>query len=188
MARTFARPRGRVDYVVNRSSRRGVRPKLIVIHTTESHDRPGRSDVDGVHSWFNNPRSSASSHVIVDEEAHSTTCVPDAEKAWTQANYNPHCLSIELIAFASTPRWRWLKRERQLKKAAKFTAHWCIKHSIPAVRGQVSPNVVNVIKPGIIGHAQMGRAGGGHHDPGQGFPWDRFMRYVAYYRRHGWKR
>ena len=186
MARTFARPAGRVDYVRNQSSRRGVKPTLIVLHTTESHERPGRGDVDSIHAWFDNPESQASSHVIVDEEAHTTTCVGDLEKAWTQARFNPCALSIEMIGWASTPRWRWLKRERQLKKAAKFAAYWCRKYGIPVQRAVVSQTSATVVKPGITGHASLGAAGGGHHDPGEGFPWDRFLRYVKYYRANGW--
>ena len=186
MARTFARPEGRVDYVVNRSSRRTASPRIVVIHTTESHNRPGRGDVDSIHAWFDNPSSSASSHVIVDDEAHSTTCVPDEDKAWTQAAFNPVSLSIELIGWASTSRYQWLKKERQLKKAAKFTAYWCRKYGIPVQRAVVNSNSASVVKGGITGHGSLGQAGGGHTDPGDGFPWDRFLRYVSYYVKNGW--
>lgn len=187
MGRTFDRPKGRVDYVCNRSSRNGAEPCLVVIHTTESHDRPGRLDVDSIHGWFDNSVSDASSNVIVDAEGHSTTCVPDCDKAWTQSRFNPYALSIELIAFAKTPRWRWLKRQRQLKKAAKFCAYWCRTHKIPVRRAAVNARTATITKSGICGHGDLGAAGGGHWDPGPGFPWDRFMRYVAYYRAHGWR-
>src|SRR5512133_3570684 len=131
--RTFQRPAGRVDYVRNRSSRRGAKPDHIYMHTTESENRTGRSDVDSIRAWFDNPASQASSHVIIDAEAHSTTAVPDAEKAWTEAAFNSNGLSIELVGRAAqTPR-DWLKREKQLRKAAKFVAYWCKKYDIPVV-------------------------------------------------------
>lgn len=185
MARTHERPTGRIDYVRNRSSRSSAKIRAVIVHTTESHDRPGRGDVDSVHAWFDNPKSKASSHVIIDAEAHSTTCVPDSEKAWTCAAYNRATLNIELIAFADTPRWRWLKRTRQLKKAAKFTAYWCREHKISVRRAAFADG--QVTRDGIGGHSELGQAGGGHHDPGDGFPWDRFMRYVSYYVDNGWK-
>jgi N-acetyl-anhydromuramyl-L-alanine amidase AmpD len=175
--RVFTRPKGRRDLVRNRSSRRGARPRIVVIHTTESHERPGRSDVDAIHSWFDNERSQASSHVIVDAEGHSTTCVPDFDKAWTQASFNPQALSIELIGWASTSRFQWFKKDRQLRKAAKFTAYWCREYGIPVKRST---------SHGICGHVHLGAGGGGHHDPGPNFPWDRFMRYVRYYAKKGW--
>lgn len=187
MPRAFKRPAGRVDYVRNQSPRTaGTKPRLVFIHTTESHDRPGRGDVDSIHAWFDNPASQASSHVIIDEEGHSTTCVPDPMKAWTQGQYNSLALSIELIGWASTPRWQWVKRTKQLNKAAKFTAYWCRTHEIPTDRGQISGAHINVIKAGIVGHAQAGAIGGGHHDPGEGFPWDVFLRKVRYYEKNGW--
>lgn len=179
MARVFTRPEGRIALVRNRSSRRGVLPSKVVIHTTESHEREGRSDVDGIRNFFDNPAAEASSHVIIDAEAHSTTCVPDDEKAWTVGSENPYTLNIELIGWAKTPRWQWLKRTRQLKKAAKFTAYWSKKYGIPLRldkrRGM----------PGVCGHVHLSGPGG-HWDPGPGFPYDRFLRYARYYRQHGW--
>lgn len=182
--RSVRRPEGRIDYVVNRSSRRGVEPSVIFIHTTESHDRPGRQDVDSIHAWFDNPASGASSHVIVGDGGESTTCVPDEEKAWTQVRFNPVGLSIELIGWASTPRWRWLKREKQLNKAAKFMAYWSKKYDIPLRRG--SAYAGEITKTGVLAHSDLGAAGGGHHDPGPGFPMDRLIQKALYYKSHGW--
>lgn len=176
MPRTFSRPKGRVDYVVNRGSRNGIKPKRVVIHTTQSHNRPGRGDVDAVHAWFDNPDSKASAHVIVDAEGHSTTCVPDNEKSWTQAAYNPDSLSIELVGWAGWAESNWKQADRGLRKAAKFAAYWCREYNIPVKR----PN-------GICGHADLGARGGGHWDPGPKFPWKRFLGYVRYYKRFGWK-
>jgi N-acetyl-anhydromuramyl-L-alanine amidase AmpD len=171
--RTFERPDGRVDLVQNRSTRHGAKPVRVVMHTTESHNRPGRSDVDSIHSWFDNPASQASSHVVIDQEAHSTTMVPDDEKAWTQMAYNSDSLSIEFIGSAAGNEWKL----DGLKKGAKFTAYWCRKYGIP-VRWSVAH--------GICGHKDLGLKGGGHVDPGPNFPRARFLALVAYYKRFGW--
>jgi N-acetyl-anhydromuramyl-L-alanine amidase AmpD len=178
--RHFTRPAGRIDFVRNRSDRRGSDVDLIVIHTTESHERPGRGDVDSIHAWFDNPASQASSHVIIDAEGHSTTCVPDAEKAWTCAAYNSRSLNIELIGWATTSRWQWLKQDRQLRKTAQFVAYWSAAHGIPLTR------VANAVQSGVCGHMDLGLQGGGHHDPGEGFPFDRLIRYAKYYKKNGW--
>ena len=171
--RTFDRPAGRVAIVRNRSSRNGAKPCRVVVHTTESHNRPGRNDVDSVHSWFDNPAAQASSHVIIDMEGHSTTCVLDQDKAWTQAAYNPTSLSIEFIGIAAGNEWRLAG----LKKGAKFTAYWCRKYDIPVKWSSVR---------GICGHKDLGAAGGGHVDPGPNFPRARFLALVRYYKAFGW--
>lgn len=176
MPRTHNRPGGRVHLVRNRSSRNGVKPVRVVIHSTESHNRPGRGDVDSIRDYFDNPAAQASSHVVVDMEGHSTTCVPDEQKAWTQAAFNSTSLSIEFIGIAAGNEWR----VAGLKKGAKFTAYWCKKYDIP-VRRVKSPD-----QSGICGHIDLGGAGGGHSDPGPNFPWVRFIGMVRYYKVRGW--
>lgn len=174
MARTFSRPEGRTAYVRNYSQRMvGQKPVRIVVHTTESHNRPGRGDIDSIREWFDNPASQASSHVVVDMEGHSTTCVPDTSKAWTQASYNSTSLSIEFVGVAAGNEWTLAG----LKKGAKFAAFWCRKYGIP-VKWSVSN--------GICGHKDLGEAGGGHVDPGPKFPKLRFLALVTYYKRFGW--
>jgi hypothetical protein len=187
--RTFNRPYEEVKIVRNKSSRGSARPRAIAIHTTESHDRQGRSDVNGIVSWFNNPAAEASSHIIIDAEGYSTQCVPDTMKAWTIGNFNPWTLNIELIGWASTPRWRWLKRTSQLKKCAKYIAYWAHKYDIPVRRGDLdslrgSPHVA---RTGVVTHYDATNAGfGTHTDPGKGFPMDRLLRYARYYYDKGW--
>lgn len=180
--RKFTRPIGKIDLVRNRSSRRGDTTDLIVIHTTESHDLPGRPDVDAIVAWFNNPVSQASAHVVIDAEGFNTTCVPDEEKAWACVNYNSRSLNIELIGWAVTPRWQWLKRERQLRACAKYVAYWSREHRIPLRFRSLRPEL-----PGVCGHMHLGIAGGGHRDPGQGFPFGRLLKYAQFYAKRGWK-
>src|SRR5690349_3052274 len=49
--------------VVNQSSRNGVKPRLIVLHTTEGHNTAGLDDLRGLVSFFDNPNSQVSAHV-----------------------------------------------------------------------------------------------------------------------------
>ena len=184
--RTFARPRGRVDYVRNQSERHGNRIRGIVIHTTESHNRDGRSDVDSIHAWFDNPNSGASSHVIIDAEGHSTTCVADSKKAWTCAAYNSQTLNIELVGFAAYDAADWVRYEDGIKKAAKFGAFWSRRFDIPVRDGVCDNRYAQITERGFFTHSDFGSAGGGHTDPGKSFPMTRYLKAVRYYAKNGW--
>lgn len=155
--------------VGNRSSRSGVVPKLIVLHTTEGHNRPGVSDLEGLASWFDNPAAQASSHIGNDAEGNDVRMVPDEEKAWTQANYNSLSLSIEQVGFAATNRDDWFREaSHQLANSARWIAYWSTKYGIPIRRAWTVAGGVQ--RSGVASHKQLGSAGGGHYDPGTGYP------------------
>jgi N-acetyl-anhydromuramyl-L-alanine amidase AmpD len=149
--------------VVNQSSRDGVKPRLIVVHSTEGRNIKGIGDLVGLGSWFDNPTADASSHVGVDAEGQSARYVDDERKAWTCAGFNPISLNIEMIGFASQGSWT----DAELKEAARWCAKWSIKFDIPAQIGDVAGS--RVVKAGIVRHSDLGVFGGGHHDPGAGF-------------------
>jgi N-acetyl-anhydromuramyl-L-alanine amidase AmpD len=141
----------------------------VVIHTTESHDRPGIEDLKGLVAWFDNSASQASSHVANDQEGNDCRMVPDADKAWTCAAYNSQTLNIEQIAFASYTEAIWMtQRHRQLWNTAGWIEEWGREHDLPIRRGEASGG--SITKTGVLTHAELGAEGGGHHDPGEGFP------------------
>jgi len=128
-----------------------------VLHTTFDprsgsvpivRDRPGIEDLKRLGAWFDDPQTEASSHVANDAEGNDARYVRDSRKAWTQAAFNSVSLSIEQIA------------------------HWHRRWDIPIRRAEVSGSIVT--RPGVATHDQLGSAGGGHHDPGKGYP----VRYV----------
>lgn len=170
--------------VRNQSSRNGVKPRLIVLHSTESHNRPGVGDLASITSWFDNPAAQASSHVLVDNEGISAKCVDDQAKAWTQSMFNSVSLSVEMIGFASDSQAQWLMNDRaQLKKTAKYVAYWSKKYDIPIRKAKISGGTVT--QSGVIRHMDLGQAGGGHHDPGN-FPFTALLVVAQYYKRAGW--
>lgn len=169
--------------VRNRSSRRGVRPTLIVIHSTESDNRPGTSDLAAVAGWFDNPSSQASSTVIVDAEGQSARCVPDSEKPWTQAHYNSVSLSIECIGRAAQTAWT----ADEVREAARWIALWSVRHGIPIRKGRVDSSG-RVVRSGVLRHSELGALGGNHHDPGRAFPLRSCLRLARYYRAQRRKR
>lgn len=151
--------------VVNQSARTaGVRLNLVVLHSTESHNRPGTSDLAGVMSWFDNPSAQASSHVIVDADGNSARCVPDERKAWHCQDYNSASLGIEQIGYAAQGRNAWRRNWRELRETARWIARWSRQHRIPIRRAHVANGVVT--RSGVTTHAKLGAAGGGHWDPG----------------------
>jgi N-acetyl-anhydromuramyl-L-alanine amidase AmpD len=161
--RVSGRPREAFRLTVpNCSSRGGVRPRIIVLHTTESSNQAGTGDLRAIGAWFSNPKAQSSSHVGVDAEGNSCQYVPDHLKAWTQASYNPQALSIEQIGRAAQQDWT----DAQLRKTAQYIAYWSAKYGIPIRKSTVH---------GVCEHVHLGAAGGGHHDCGAKYPFDKVL-------------
>lgn len=168
------------DNVANQSDRStGVPLNLIVLHSTESHNRPGNADLAAIVGWFDNPEAQASSHVIVDADGNSARCVPDAQKAWTCSSFNSASLNVEQIGYASEGRKAWRRNWKELRETARWIARWSHRHHIPIRRGSVSGSVV--IRSGVVSHASLGAAGGGHHDPGD-YPFRRVLLLARLYK------
>ena len=153
----------------NRSSRSGVTPRLIVIHDTESPEREGKGDLVAIADYFANPAVQASSHVITDGDGLSARCVKDSEKAWHAAYYNSASLGIEQIGYASRSKAEW--PDAQIKETARWVAKWSKAYEIP-IR-HVDPG-----SRGVVTHADLGSQGGGHWDPGPGYPLAKMLRYA----------
>jgi N-acetyl-anhydromuramyl-L-alanine amidase AmpD len=165
--------------VRNQSSRHGVRPKLIVVHATQSANRAGTGDLEGVGSWFDNPVASASSHVCTDANEQSARFVADAAKAWHVANWNSLSLGIEQIGFAEAGSWS----DAEQRETARWIARWSVLHGIPIQKGQVRQDRIEVIRWGVVRHSDLGPLGGGHHDPGAAYPLHDVLDMARAYRR-----
>jgi hypothetical protein len=145
--------------VRNYSSRRGVRPRLLVAHYTVSPNRPGWSDVWGNVALFNAPAFAASSNYVIDGEGHCAYIVRESDKAWTQAAANPFAISAELINSGHEPA---LLASPGLAKVGRVFADAAKRWAIPLQLGKVSG--CTVVRPGIIDHHALGACGGGHVD------------------------
>jgi hypothetical protein len=146
----------------NQSSRNGMKPRIIVLHTTEGHNRPGLADLQGLVSFFGSPSSQVSSHIVNDGEGHDARIVPDDRKAFTQAAFNAVALSIEQIGFASQTEFP----QAQLHNTAQWIAHWSKKFGIP---------IRHSTTHGVCQHKDLGPNGGGHHDCGPNYPLGRVL-------------
>jgi hypothetical protein len=154
------------ENVCNQSARGGADLRLIVVHSTESLNVPDSArDLRGIANWFDDPSSQASSHVVTDADGQSARLVPDDRKAWTQAFYNPWCLSIEQIGRAAAGHWA----DAEVEESARWIAMWNERHGIPIRKGAVTRDG-RITRSGVIRHSELGSLGGGHADPGADFP------------------
>lgn len=159
--------------------RKGKAVRLIVIHTMESGEQPGKAKQ--VARWFKGSTApDASAHYCVDNKS-VVMSVDEKDTAWAVAcEINQVSISIELAGSASQSKLQWKDTysKAELKIAAKLVADIALRHNIPVKK--LIPAAVKYGK-GIIGHADVTVAygiKGGHTDPGKNFPWTDFIAMV----------
>lgn len=145
--------------VRNYSTRRGVRPRLWVIHYTVSPNRPGIGDVNAVTNLFNTPAFAASSTYVLDREGNCRYIVRESDKPWTQAAANPFAISVEIINSGREPS---LISGPGLRKLGLVISDSARRWQIPLRRGAVTGCAPS--RPGIVSHEMLGACGGGHVD------------------------
>jgi N-acetyl-anhydromuramyl-L-alanine amidase AmpD len=161
----------------NQSSRNGVKPQLIVLHSTEGTNVTGLGDLTGLGSWFATKSAQVSSHVATDAEGNSARFVADGDKAWHCARYNSLSLGIEQVGKAAQTSWA----EAQQRETARWMAYWSRLHGIPLQKGAVANGVVT--RPGVLRHSELGPLGGGHSDPGHDYPLHEVLDLARRYRK-----
>ena len=132
-------------------------------------------------------------NVIVDDER-TVLNVPNVEGSWSAADANN--IAWHLCFAGSYAAWsagRWLSRDASdglnedamLWRGAKAFAAACLEFKIPVewVGAVVYANNNWPPKRGICGHVSFGQRGGGHTDPGRGFPVAEFIRRVQSFMR-----
>lgn len=145
--------------VRNYSTRRGVPPRIFVLHYTVSPNRPGWSDVYAVAGLFDRASFAASSNYIVDDEGHCLYIVRESDKAWTQAAANPFSISIEQINTGHEPTYAGAAGAAKDARIIHDAAH---RWHFPIQRGLVVGCLV--VRSGVVDHNSLGACGGGHHD------------------------
>jgi len=172
---TFVRPRSWTD--VSRTS-----VQLIVIHTTEGSSR-SESAEDGA-AYDARRTDGTSTHYFHDSNS-TVQCVRTEDIAHTaKGEGNRRGIHHELcttVKRAEGVNWNDDYHTALLQKAAWQAARDAVKWNIP-IRKLSASQVKAGIK-GFCGHVEITRAFGQstHTDPGQGFPWSRFVALVAGY-------
>lgn len=157
--------------------RRGRRIDAIVLHTTESADRPGFSDLARLARYL--VRVARSAHVANDGEGYSSRMVADGRSAYHATYWNISTLGLEQVGFARFGTGDWRERPVQLESTARWIAHWARAHRIPIRRCEVEGLRYNrnrrvvagvIVKRGICSHGQIDPRN--RTDPGREYPWD----------------
>jgi hypothetical protein len=153
----------------NYSSRGGAGVRLIVIHTAE-----GARTIESLGSWFANPSAQCSSHVGADDKAGTVgEYVKRPNKAWTQSEFNPVAVSLELCGFAAWDTAEWDRHPNMLDNCARWIAEEAAYWNVPITR--LTASQAQGSDRGVCQHRDLGSRGGGHSDCGDGFPMDRVL-------------
>lgn len=150
--------------VRNFSSRRGAPVLLGVIHWTGSRPTPG-SPASGraIVSWFDQAAAQASSSEITDQDGRCWLVVPESQKAWTQARFNPWSVSVEIVNQGVQPLFQ-TKAARAI--VVRLMRGWHRRWGIPYRFARVTQDGCRVITSGFLAHRDLGACGGGHPDVG----------------------
>ena len=159
-----------------------ARTDFIGIHTQEG----GNGDAIGLAKYANG--AEVAYNIEVDDQF-TVLNVPVTEGPWAAADANN--VAFHLCFAGSYAAWsaaRWLSKDASdgldedamLWRGAKAVAAACQQFNVPAKHvGAVAYAAGNWPgERGICGHVAFGSRGGGHFDPGVGFPWAEFIRRV----------
>lgn len=147
----------------------GIHPEILTVHSTESHNEEGITDLKGIADYFGSASSQVSAHAVTDADGHSAHCVRDTDTAWHVLNDNDRALGVEQIGNAAQNHWS----ARECKETARWLAQWSHVHGIP---------LRHSTKHGVCKHKDLGANGGGHIDPGTGYPMRRTIAWAIAFR------
>ena len=156
----------------NYGSREGEEPRLIVIHSTRSGKLwTPDEELHSTMNWFRNPASQRSAHFIVGYEGEWIYCVPWDKEAYHAEELNSYSIGLEFVQ--PTPVYEY--SDIQIRRGAEATIWLCGLFDIPKRRLASDFGIVS----GIVGHESTDQGqGDGKSDPGDLFPWAKFMRLV----------
>lgn len=154
-----------------------ISPRVIVLHSTESHDRPGTNDITAVLRYLENHPQALGIHYVIDKEAHVGRGALHHQMVYHAKGANSISIGIEQIGFAHSTEWKSKDRIKQLDGVAKLLAYISKVEGIPLTRSTTH---------GVAAHRDFPQ--GGHTDPGSEseYPMGYVIRLARQYRKEGW--
>lgn len=150
-----------------------ARTLYVVLHTQE-----GDGTAVSLANYLNTHQVS---YNLVADGVDTVEVVPVTEGPWAAMEAND--IGVHICFAGSRAAWQrddWLAREPMLRRAAKAVAAACAQFNIPPVK-VLAGGGWPVTPKGIAAHADFGKRGGGHTDPGPEFPWETFIDFVKHY-------
>lgn len=149
---------------------------VIFIHATVTEEKVGGARL--VAGWFARPGFNASTQYVVDDRE-VVQCVPEKAYAWAAGTTaNERGIHIEFVAMPQQTRGQWADTYStdELRLGARLVAELAVKYGIPLQK--LTAEQLRADKSGIAGHSDARDAWHEttHWDPGDGFPWDRFLK------------
>lgn len=157
----------------------------VVVHTQEA-----QSTAVNLANFCNNSATSgnAVSYNFAVDDKDTVEIVPPNEGPWAAVDANS--IGVHICFAGSFAAWlagKWLEtdasdgvnEDAMLTRGARAAAAACQQYQIPVIyAGDGGRSGWPVLPKGIVGHRDFGKRGGGHTDPGNGFPMDEFLRRV----------
>lgn len=154
------------------------KPRQIVIHSAETEHKAGLA-LSLARGWWQNPNNKTSAHGMGDPGG-AVRMVRTHTIAWHCGAGNPNSLGWEQTGRARWSRAQWLANNgaASLRNTAREVAADCKTFGIPA--RWLSLAQIARDEKGLMTHNDARLVWGGttHTDPGPGFPYDLFARYV----------
>lgn len=174
------------------TGKRNVR--LIVIHSMEFPEKDDTAE--SCAREFQDPRDDhgnprpASAHLCVDNNSIVQTVLDNNVPA-AAPGANHDGIHLELAGMAKQTEADWLDAYGVLllNNAANAAGQYCLKYDIP-VKRLTDKELSNPENKGFVSHAQVSRVfkRSSHTDPGEGFPWQFFLKRVEQQRAERLKR
>lgn len=158
--------------------RRGVQPRLIVIHCTVSREMG--TGAEAVANYFAAGTRRASAHRTCDNNS-TVISVKDEDTAFAAAGANQDGLHLELVGMPDQSTVEWLDpySQAELFQAGLTVREWARDYGIP-LRWLTVAEVADKNTKGLCTHHDVSRAfpsvSTGHWDPGPNFPKDEALR------------